>query len=98
MDRRSALRRMVAGSAACAATAITAPVAAAATPVAPRDALGMLYDTTRCIGCKACVTACYQANNLQPDRGTLVMAYAVANQQGETVMTWKVTHIFARRP
>ena len=71
MDRRSALRRMVAGSAACAATAITAPVAAAATPVAPRDALGMLYDTTRCIGCKACVTACYQANNLQPDRGTL---------------------------
>lgn len=34
----------------------------------------------------------------KPDRGTLVMAYAVLNQQGETVMTWKVTHIFARRP
>lgn len=34
----------------------------------PAEALGMLYDTTRCIGCKACVTACYQANGLEPRR------------------------------
>lgn len=71
MDRRTALRRMVSGGAACAVAAVAAPVEAAATPVAPPDALGMLYDTTRCIGCKACVTACYQANGLQPDRGAL---------------------------
>lgn len=28
----------------------------------------MLYDTTKCIGCKACVVACAEANNLEPDR------------------------------
>ena len=27
----------------------------------------MLYDTTRCIGCKACVVACREANDLAPD-------------------------------
>ena len=31
------------------------------------DAVGMLYDTTRCIGCKACVVACSEANDLPPD-------------------------------
>lgn len=33
------------------------------------DKLGLLYDTTRCIGCKACVTACSEANGLIPDSG-----------------------------
>jgi formate dehydrogenase beta subunit len=30
----------------------------------------MLYDTTLCIGCKACVSACSEANGLKPDTGT----------------------------
>ncbi len=34
----------------------------------------------------------------RPDRGTAVLAYAVINQRGETVMTFKVTHILRRRP
>jgi len=38
-----------------------------ARPVAPPDALGLLYDTTRCIGCKACVVACREANATRPD-------------------------------
>jgi Fe-S-cluster-containing dehydrogenase component len=33
------------------------------------DALGLLYDTTRCIGCKACVVACRQANDTRPEPG-----------------------------
>jgi Fe-S-cluster-containing dehydrogenase component len=37
--------------------------------VAPSGAMGMLYDTTRCIGCKTCVVACKQANDLPADRG-----------------------------
>jgi Fe-S-cluster-containing dehydrogenase component len=41
--------------------------AKAARPEAPPDAVGLLYDTTRCIGCKACVVACAQANDLEPD-------------------------------
>ncbi len=28
------------------------------------DHIGMLYDATKCIGCKACETACKEANNL----------------------------------
>lgn len=31
------------------------------------DAVGMLYDSTLCIGCKACMTACKQANDMPPD-------------------------------
>jgi len=37
------------------------------TPDALPDAVGMLYDTTKCIGCKACVSACSEANDLVPD-------------------------------
>ncbi len=52
-------------AAAGAGTAIGASPGEASTPVEPpADAVGMLYDATRCIGCKACVTACKKANNL----------------------------------
>ncbi len=30
----------------------------------PPNALGMLYDSTLCIGCRACVTACKEANDV----------------------------------
>jgi formate dehydrogenase beta subunit len=36
---------------------------------APADAVGLLYDATLCIGCKACVVACREANGLEPERG-----------------------------
>lgn len=60
-------RRQVLGglAAASAATVVTPPGAtASARPGAPPDAIGMLYDATRCIGCKACVVACREANGL----------------------------------
>ena len=34
----------------------------------------------------------------KPDRGTMVADYALANQYGETVMTWRCLHILARKP
>lgn len=34
---------------------------------APADAVGMLYDATKCIGCKACVAECAKVNDLPPD-------------------------------
>jgi len=33
----------------------------------PNAAVGLLYDATICIGCKACVSACAEANNTPPD-------------------------------
>ncbi len=57
---------------------MAAAVAAGAPPRAlarerkspPPDAVGLLYDATRCIGCKACVGACKEANGLPPDTDT----------------------------
>ena len=34
---------------------------------APPDAIGMLYDATKCIGCKACVAECTRVNHMTPD-------------------------------
>lgn len=66
LSRRQFLR----GAASAVATA-AASVAEAAAPFAPREnkplppkAIGMLYDSTQCIGCKACVSACKQANHM----------------------------------
>ena len=45
------------------------PVPAAAREPVPRlpEAMGILYDATVCIGCKACMTACKEYNHLPPD-------------------------------
>ncbi|BCB28542.1 hydrogenase [Sulfurimicrobium lacus] len=36
----------------------------------PPGALGLLYDSTLCIGCKACVAACKEVNGLPPEFST----------------------------
>ena len=63
ISRRTALKAALAG----AATLAAKPVKASVPMVAPADAVGLLYDTTKCIGCKACVAACREANELEPD-------------------------------
>ena len=68
-DRRSLLKGMATAGAAAAAGAVPAQ-AARPRKVAPEDAMGMLYDTTLCIGCKACVRACKDANDLPADTTT----------------------------
>jgi Fe-S-cluster-containing dehydrogenase component len=35
----------------------------------PPEAIGLLYDSTLCVGCKACVSACKQANHMPADIG-----------------------------
>lgn len=63
IKRRTALKGMLlTGAAALGAKPVRASVR-----TAPPDALGLLYDTTLCIGCKACVSACREANGLEPD-------------------------------
>ena len=64
-NRRSFLKGMVVAG----TTSVAGPVLASGRdrPVVPPDAKGMLYDSTRCIGCKACVVACHESNDLPPD-------------------------------
>lgn len=65
MNRREFLKRSLGGAAVGAATAAgdaeALSLARADKQLSPQ-ALGMLYDSTICVGCKACVSACKQAN------------------------------------
>ncbi len=62
IDRRSLIKSLAVGGTAVAAG--VAPVSAAVRKTAPPGAMGMLYDATLCIGCKTCVVACKQANDM----------------------------------
>jgi Fe-S-cluster-containing dehydrogenase component len=69
LSRRSILKGIAAAGGTAATQAIPAH-AARERRAAPEDARGMLYDTTLCIGCKACVRACKEANDLPADTRT----------------------------
>lgn len=69
MDRRQFLKGVLAGGA-VAATATSAPAEARDNLPMPPQAMGLLYDSTLCIGCKACVSACKESNGLPPEFST----------------------------
>ena len=62
-SRRDFLKGVLASSAAITAAAVSPPACARETLSRPVEALGLLYDATLCIGCKACVAACKEVNN-----------------------------------
>jgi Fe-S-cluster-containing dehydrogenase component len=64
ISRRAALKGLVVAGTAAAGVR---PARAAVLPAPPADAVGLLYDATLCIGCKACVVACRDAGGLRPD-------------------------------
>lgn len=66
LDRRKLLKTVAAAGAAAAVSGGTSEARVRGT--IPPDALGLLYDTTKCIGCKSCVVACREANSKKPDR------------------------------
>lgn len=76
IKRRTALIGMLAGAAGLAGAS---RAKAGEAVVAPPDARGLLYDTTKCIGCKACVSACRAANNLEADPGFAPGLYHAPN-------------------
>jgi Fe-S-cluster-containing dehydrogenase component len=88
VNRRALLKTLAATGVAAATGA--APALASTRRKAPPDALGMLYDTTRCIGCKACVVACREANGLTADtdyfEGRLYQAPIDLNGQTKNVI------------
>jgi Fe-S-cluster-containing dehydrogenase component len=76
MTRREMFKNLAKGSlpilaAGCATTGMCgSAMAEEEEKQAPPGALGLLYDATRCVGCKSCMVACVQANDLQPDTRT----------------------------
>jgi len=64
ITRRAAMEMMFAAGAVATGAR---PAKAAVLPAPPADAVGLLYDATRCIGCKTCTIACRDANGLAPD-------------------------------
>jgi formate dehydrogenase beta subunit len=71
VDRRTAFKIFAAGCAGLAGVRKAHAMAAQSTS----EKVGLLYDTTRCIGCKACVSACSDANGLSPDPGVSAGLY-----------------------
>lgn len=68
LNRRDFLKGVTAtaGTATAAAVAVVVPTEEAAARgnlTLPPQALGLLFDSTLCVGCKACVTACKIAND-----------------------------------
>lgn len=72
LSRRQAFKVMLGLGGTAASVLLPTPAKAEteehpAHPVAPSDAIAMLYDSTVCTGCKACMPACNEANNLPAD-------------------------------
>jgi Fe-S-cluster-containing dehydrogenase component len=66
---RISRRDLLKGAAVAGASTVLAGSAEAREAVEPRpDAVGMLFDATKCVGCRACQTACKRANQLPEDR------------------------------
>jgi len=65
-NRRDFLKGMLAGGAAATTAVVAPPAVARETHPRPPEALGLLYDATLCVGCKACVAACKAANDNPP--------------------------------
>jgi Fe-S-cluster-containing dehydrogenase component len=87
ISRRSLLK----GAVAAGATTALVGKAEAREHVEPSpDAVGMLYDSTRCIGCRACVTKCKEANALPVSRGAGGLYDAPADLDHQTKNIIKV--------
>lgn len=73
ITRRDIFKKIAAGGAAAAVggtslVTLSGVVQAEEKPEAPKEAVGLLYDATRCVGCQSCVYACAQANQATLDK------------------------------
>jgi len=70
LSRRDFLKTAVGGGLVVASNLSPLPVWAREPVPRLPEALGILYDATLCIGCKACMAACKEYNHLPPDHST----------------------------
>ena len=71
LSRRSLFKFAVSGAGAAAATCISDSADGRAVKAMPEKALGLLFDGTLCVGCRACIFACKEANGMPPERTAL---------------------------
>jgi Fe-S-cluster-containing dehydrogenase component len=81
IDRRDFLKLATKTAAFSAAAGAGVAQARANKPIS-EEALGLLFDGTLCIGCRACMPACKEANGLPPERNEL------EQQTGITAAVW----------
>ena len=74
MDRRKFFKASLAGGSLLAVGA-SCPVRARENKTMPPEAVGLLYDSALCVGCKACVAACKEANDMPPEFTTPEQPY-----------------------
>jgi Fe-S-cluster-containing dehydrogenase component len=67
VSRRDFLKAAAGGTLAVAASLTPSPVLARAPKARLPEAKGMLFDSTVCIGCRVCMVACKEYNNLPPE-------------------------------
>lgn len=69
ISRRNALKVLAGAGAAT----LAAPVESLAKKEKPDTSrlMGMLYDATLCVGCKACMSACNEANGIEQEKGAI---------------------------
>jgi Fe-S-cluster-containing dehydrogenase component len=70
ISRRDFFKVSAAGSVVAASALCPAPAQARPNKDRLPEAVGILYDATVCVGCKACMAACKEYNHLPPDRST----------------------------
>jgi len=70
ISRRDFMRVAAGGGLVMASSLSPAPVLAREPKARLPEAVGILYDATVCVGCKACMAACKQYNHLPPDYST----------------------------
>jgi Fe-S-cluster-containing dehydrogenase component len=71
MLTRRNLLKVVAGAAGAAVACPAKKAEARAAKAMPAEAIGLLYDGTQCIGCRACIAACKEANGMPAEHNVL---------------------------
>lgn len=69
LTRRKFLTQAALGGTVCAASGVAKAEEQGEKPLPPK-AVGLLFDSTLCVGCKACVVACREANNTHAEFST----------------------------
>ena len=88
IGRRFFLKSCAALSAAGAASALPATEPDPSVTASARDGFGVLVDTTQCLGCRSCESACAEANGLpEPERLGDETVYATRRETSENQLT-----------